>query len=358
MRWLWLAGVTARDLGEDEAWEVLATRHVELAREAGALNVLPFALNSRINAHALAGELTEAASLLEELAAVTEATGIPLAPHGALMLAAWQGHDAELDELIEATTNEMLRRGEGIVLTFARWARAVLYNGLGRYEDALAPATRASGELSQEMSMLTRGSLVELIEAASRSGKIENAADALRRLTQLTHASGTDWALGLEIRSRALLSDGSAAENAYREAIDRLRRTRIRGELARAHLVYGEWLRRQRRRLDARDQLRTAYDMFTTMGAEAFAQRTARELQATGETARKRTVETSSELTAQEAQVVRLVREGLSNQDIGARLFISPRTVKYHLRKVFIKLDITSRTQLDYVLPSDPSTLR
>jgi ATP/maltotriose-dependent transcriptional regulator MalT len=296
--------------------------------------------------------------LLEELAAVTEATGIPLAPHGALMLAAWQGHDAELDELIEATSNEMLRRGEGIVLTFARWARAVLYNALGRYKDALAPATRASGELSQEMSMLTRGSLVELIEAASRSGKIESAADALRRLTQLAHASGTDWALGLETRSRALLSDGSAAENAYREAIDRLRRTRIRGELARAHLVYGEWLRRQRRRLDARDQLRTAYDMFTTMGAEAFAQRAASELQATGETARKRTVETSSELTAQEAQVVRLVREGLSNQEAGARLFISPRTVKYHLRKVFIKLDITSRTQLDHVLPSDPSTLR
>jgi DNA-binding CsgD family transcriptional regulator len=358
LRWLWLAGITARDLGEDEAWEVLATRHVELAREAGALTMLPFALNSRINAHALAGELTEAASLLEELAAVTEATGIPLAPHGALMLAAWQGHDAELDELIEATTNEMLRRGEGIVLTFARWARAVLYNALGRYKDALAPATRASGELSQEMSMLTRGSLVELIEAASRSGKIESAADALRRLTQLAHASGTDWALGLETRSRALLSDGSAAENAYREAIDRLRRTRIRGELARAHLVYGEWLRRQRRRLDARDQLRTAYDMFTTMGAEAFAQRAASELQATGETARKRTVETSSELTAQEAQVVRLVREGLSNQEAGARLFISPRTVKYHLRKVFIKLDITSRTQLDHVLPSDPSTLR
>jgi len=355
MRWLWLAGVTARDLGEDEAWEVLATRHVELARDAGALTMLPFALNSRIIAHALAGELTEAALLVEELAAVTEATGIPFGHHGSLMLAAWQGHEAELDELIDAITNDVLRRGEGIVLTFIRWAQAVLYNGLGRYEDALAPATRASGELPHEMSMLTRGSLVELIEAASRGGQIETATDALRQLTQLAHASGTDWALGLETRSRALLSDGSAAEDAYREAIERLGRTRIRGELARAHLVYGEWLRRQRRRLDAREQLRTAYDMFTTMGAEAFAQRAARALGTTGETARKRTVETTRELTAQEAQVVRLVREGLSNQKIADRLFISPRTVKYHLRKVFMKLDITSRTQLDHVLPSDPS---
>jgi ATP/maltotriose-dependent transcriptional regulator MalT len=188
--------------------------------------------------------------------------------------------------------------------------------------------------------------LVELIEAAARSGTAERAADALQRLTETTRASGTEWALGIEARSRALLSEGQAAESAYREAIDRLSCTRVRGALARAHLIYGEWLRRERRRLDAREQLRSAHEMFTAMGIEAFAQRAARELLATGETARKRTVETTGELTAQEAQIVRLVREGLSNSEIGSRLFISPRTVEWHMSKIFGKLHITSRRQL------------
>ena len=194
----------------------------------------------------------------------------------------------------------------------------------------------------------------EFIEAAARSGRAEGADDALKRLAESTRASGTDWALGIEARSRALLSDGEAAESLYREAIERLGRTRIRFELARAHLLYGEWLRRERRRMDAREQLRRAHEMLSDMGAEAFAERARRELAATGETVRKRSVETRDQLTAQEAQIARLARDGLSNPEIGARLFISPRTVEYHLHKVFTKLRIGSRIQLDGALPSEP----
>jgi DNA-binding CsgD family transcriptional regulator len=195
---------------------------------------------------------------------------------------------------------------------------------------------------------------IELIEAATRSGVPEQAAGALKRLSDAARASGSDWALGIDTCVRALLSDGETAERLYGEALDRLGRTRLRVPIARAHLLYGEWLRRERRRTDAREQLRTAHEMFATMGAEGFAERAGRELLATGETARKRTVETSSQLTAQEAQVARLAREGLSNPEIGARLFISPRTVQYHLRKVFTKLGITSRMHLERVLPIDP----
>jgi DNA-binding CsgD family transcriptional regulator len=235
-----------------------------------------------------------------------------------------------------------------VALTFVQWAAAVLYNGLGRYEDALAAAQRA-GEDPDEL-LFSLWAAVELIEAATRSGVPEHAACALERLTRSTRASGTDWALGVEARARALLSAGEAAERLYREAIDRLGRTRIRVDLARARLLYGEWLRRERRRLDAREQLRTALGMFAAMGAEGFAERAERELLATGETARKRAPETSSQLTPQEAQVAELARDGLSNPEIGARLFISPHTVAYHLRKVFAKLDIPSRRQLNRVL--------
>ena len=238
-----------------------------------------------------------------------------------------------------------MSRGEGLGVTVTQWARAVLYNGLGRYEDALAAAERASGH-PEDLAFFNWG-LVELIVAAVRSGNMERAAAALERLSEMTRASGTDWALGIEARSRALLSDGDAAERLYLEAINRLGRTSIRVELARAHLLYGEWLRRERRRLDAREQLRTAHEMFTAMGAEAFADRAARELLATGEHARKRTVETREDLTPQEAQIARLARDGLSNPEIGARLFISPRTVEYHLHKVFAKLNIRSRVELD-----------
>ena len=227
----------------------------------------------------------------------------------------------------------------------------MLYNGIGRYDSALDAAQQA-GEHPEELPFAW--GLVELIEAATRTGEAVRAADALDRLSATTRASGSEWAVGIEARSRALLSNGQPAERLYREAVHRLGRTRVRVELARAHLVYGEWLRRERRRVDAREQLRAAHEMFYQMGAEGFARRAERELLATGETARKRSVVTNSLLTAQEAQVARLALDGLSNPEIAARLFISRRTVQYHLSKVFTKLNITSRGQLTRVLPADP----
>jgi DNA-binding CsgD family transcriptional regulator len=330
---------------------VLSTRHLQLARDAGALPVLLLAMNNRLGMHESVGELHAAASLLEEAQAIAEATGSQFPPYGALIIAARQGREDDLLELSEAAMNDIVARDEGAGLSIVRWSRAVLYNGLGRYDEALAAAQEAS-VYPHDFLYATWG-LVELIEAAVRSARPGPAADALQQLSDHTRAGGTDWALGVEARSRALLSDDEAAESLYREAIERLARTRIRAELARAHLLYGEWLRRRKRRLDAREQLRTAHEMFAAMGIEAFAQRAARELLATGETARKRTVETSGQLTAQEAQIARLARDGLSNPEIGARLFISPRTVEYHLRKVFAKLDIGSRKQL----PDAPLTV-
>jgi DNA-binding CsgD family transcriptional regulator len=353
LRWLWLTCRGAGILWDDESWHVLATRQIELARDAGALTALPVALITRIDLHLQAGELAAAAALNDEAKAVTAATGSHLAPYGDLLLAAWQGREAEASELMEAGVADVVRRGEGLGLTAIQWGRAVLYNGLGRYADAL-DAAREAGEYRQELPF-ANWALVELIEAATRSGQAALAADALERLSETTRTSGTDWALGVEARSRALVSDGEDADRLYREAIERLGRTRVTLALARAHLVYGEWLRRQRRRLDAREQLRTAHDMLCGMGMEGFAERAARELLAAGETARERTVETGSQLTAQESQAAQLALSGLSNPEIGARLFISQRTVQYHLGKVFAKLGITSRTQLDRVLPRDPN---
>ena len=353
LRWMWLAGHAAVDLWDDETWELLATRHLQLARETGAITALPLALSIRIAAHTFAGELPAAAALTEEVEAAVEATGTELAPYGALLLAAWRGREAQVSRLSTAIVKEVEPRGEGLGLTITYWARAVLYNGLGRYEDALPVAQQAS-EHPEDLGFSNWG-LIEVILAASRSGETELAADALERLTKMTHASGTDWALGIEARSRALLSEGERAERLYLEAIERLARTRIRVELARTHLQYGQWLRRERRRLDAREQLRTAQGMFADMGIEAYASQADRELLATGERARKRSVETREELTAQELLVARLARDGLSNPEIGARLFISPRTAEYHLHKVFAKLDIGSRTQLKRVLPGPGS---
>jgi DNA-binding CsgD family transcriptional regulator/tetratricopeptide (TPR) repeat protein len=344
LRWLWLASVIAADLWDDESWNVLSARHVKIARDAGALSELSLALNSRTVVHLFAGELTAAASLVEEARAVTEATGTGLAPYGALHLAAWQGSEGEAGELFEATMSETVPRGEGIGVTVTQWARALLSNGLGRYNEALV-AARQAAEYPHELAAPNWG-LTELIEAASRRGMTELAADALQQLSEMTRASSTDWALGVESRSRALLSDGDTAERLYRKAIEHLDRTRVRMELGRAYLLYGEWLRRERRRVEAREALRTAHDMFGRFGALAFAERARRELQATGETVRKRTVEAHDVLTAQEAHVARLAADGHTNPEIGARLFISARTAEYHLHKVFSKLDIGSRRQL------------
>jgi DNA-binding CsgD family transcriptional regulator len=352
-RWLWLACWVAADVWDDETWTLLSTRQLQLVRDAGALAAIPYALSVRSAVQAISGELTEAASLVEEIQAVIEATGISVIPYTELWLAALRGQELELSELIETTAREALPRGEGFVLASAEFVSAVLYNGLSRYDAALA-AVRDAGERSYEMGYLP-WTLAELIEAAVRCREPQLAGRALERLADTARASGTKWAAGVEARSRALVSDGDAAESLYREAIERLQRTRVRVELARAHLVYGEWLRREGRRVDAREQLRTADDMFTTMGVEAFAERAERELLTTGQRARKRSIETRDDLTAQEAQIARLARDGLSNPDIGARLFLSPRTVEYHLHKVFAKLDINSRKHLVRVLPKGPN---
>jgi DNA-binding CsgD family transcriptional regulator len=349
LRWLWLAGRVAWALWDDDAWNALVSRLVQLARETGALGQLPLALNSRVFVHLVCGELSTAASLVEEAETVKAVVGSNFLPYGALGLAAISGRERETGELIETVLNEVVSRGEGIGVTVTQWATAVLGNGLGRYEQALAAAEQAC-EYPQELGFCT-WSLVELIEAAVRSGQAERASGALQQLAETTRASGTDWALGMEARSRALLSQGDAAESLYREAIDRLGRTQVRVELARARLLYGEWLRRASRRVDAREQLRAAHQMLTAIGAEAFTERARRELQATGQTVRKQTVETREELTAQEAQIARLAGEGRTNPEIGAELFLSPRTVEWHLRKVYPKLGISSRVGLREALP-------
>jgi DNA-binding CsgD family transcriptional regulator/tetratricopeptide (TPR) repeat protein len=348
----WLAHasrIAGEGAWDHETWKALASRHVELAREVGALSVLPSALTARVHVHLFAGELDAAASLSDELRSVAETTRGEPAPYAALGIAAWRGREAEARALMDATIEEVVPRGEGSGLTATHWAAAVLYNGLGRYEDALIAAKQATRP--PEAMGYAHWTLVELIEAAIRTGERETAADALDALAQTTGPSGTAWALGIEARSRALLSDGQEAEQFYREAIDRLGRGGILAELARAHLLYGEWLRRERRRVEAREQLQIAHDMLSTMGAEAFAARAARELLATGERARKRVCDTRDDLTAQEHHIARLARDGLSNPEIGTRLFISPRTVEYHLHKVFAKLEITCRQELKRALP-------
>ncbi|MEA2234907.1 MAG: hypothetical protein QOD83_4723 [Solirubrobacteraceae bacterium] len=348
-RWLWFASWIALHLSDDEAWTVLSTRHLDLVREAGALTALPFVLTNRSSVYAFFGQLEEAEAYEEELRAASEATGIATVPYGALAIAALRGREVEFSQLIRTSVKEAQARGEGLALTITEFLGGTLNNGLGRYAAALVAVGQPERYWQEGAAMWA---LIELIEAAVRSGQPQLANGALERIVETTSANGTDWALGTEARCRALLSEGDGAETdvLYREAIVRYGRATIRVELARVHLLYGEWLRGKRRRVDARERLRTAFEMFNAMGIEAFAGRAERALLATGERVGKRSVETRDELTAQENQIARLARDGLSNPEIGERLFISPHTVAYHLRKVFSKLDVTSRSQLDRAL--------
>jgi DNA-binding CsgD family transcriptional regulator len=349
-RWMWLACRLAQDLWDDELWHVLATRGLQAARETGALTALAMAATYRASLHVHAGAFDAASSLIAEADTITQATGIAPLKYASLMLAAWRGDETAGLALIADGRLEATARGEGMGLGVLEWATALLYNGRGRYAEALAAATR--GCEHDDVGLYT-WSLVELIEAGVRSGATDASSAALDRLSERTQASGTDWALGIEAGARALLSDGDGADALHREAIERLARSRGVTHLARARLHYGEWLRREHRRVDAREQLRAAHEMFNAMGAEAFAERARGELLATGETVRKRTVETRDELTAQEAQIARLARNGRTNPEIGAQLFISPRTVEWHLRHVFTKLGIRSRRELLDALPDE-----
>jgi DNA-binding CsgD family transcriptional regulator len=355
LRWGWMATAASDAVWDNESMLAIAARVLQLVRDAGALAQLPIHLSAVALARAWTGDFVGAASLVAEIDSVVAATGSRVGPGAALRLWSLRGREAETSAVIASTIEHAAVGGHAMAL-YAHWAAAVLYNGLGRYQEAAESARQATSSPFEVF--VAVHALPELVEAAARGGDAELAREALERLAETTQPAGTELALGIEARSRALLCDGATAEELHREAIDRLRRTKLRPELARAHLLYGEWLRRESRRVDARGQLRTAHDLFATIGMEAFAERTRRELLATGETARKRTADTGHELTVQEALIARLAREGLSNPEIGARLFISARTVKYHLGKVFAKLDISSRAQLDRVLPGDPATAR
>ena len=344
LRWLWMACNVARALGDFDAWDDLNARHVDLARQAGAFSLLPVALADRMVIELLAGRIGTATSLAAESDAVVDATASHLFARASIVLANWRGRDAGALALIEAQRQAGLQHREGLWLTPHDWGNALRYNGLARYEDALPAAERAAEAatgLGPPMLLLA-----ELIEAAVRSGQAERAAGPIAQLAEIAHVAGTDWALGTQARAAAMLAEGSTAEQLYREAIERLSRTRGSETLARAHLLYGEWLRRENRRVDAREQLRIAHTMLTDIGMEAFAERARGELLATGETVRKRTVETLDELTPQELHVARLAIGGQTNPEIGAQLFISARTVEWHLRKVFTKLNISSRREL------------
>ena len=353
LRWGWLATFAALILWDEESWHEILVRQLQSVREAGLLVHLPMYLISLGIVTTWRGDFATAGSLIAEADAITEATGSRNIRYAAVVLAGLQGDEAEASALIEAEGRRASAAGQGLGIQWCLWVSGMLYNGLGRYEQALAGPQRASDDAIKLF--ISGWALPELIEAAARTGQTALAGEALERLVEATSIGGSDWGLGVLARSRALLSKGEDAEDSYREAIERLSRTRLRPDLARAHLVYGEWLRRESRRLDAREQLRIAHDLFTSMGMEAFAERARTELQATGEHVRRHTTETRDDLTAQERQIAELARDGLSNPEIGARLFLSPRTVEWHLRHVFGKLGIRSRRELAHALPRSSS---
>jgi DNA-binding CsgD family transcriptional regulator len=343
LRWLWLLSPVSHDVWEDEAWHQLTARALKFARTTGALTVLPVALSYRAGVEVQAGQFAVASALIQEADAITDAAGTTPLRYASLVLAAWRGQEASVRALSESSIGDATVRGEGRAIAWAEYATAVLNNGIASYPTALAAAQQAC---ERDDLGLLNWALPELIEASVRSGDFELASSALRRLEERTRASETGWARGIQARSHALLSDGADAERLHREALDHLGDSRLALHRARAELLYGEWLRRENRRVDAREQLRAAHTVFTRVGADGFAERARRELLATGETVRKRRADTLDELTAQEAQVARLAGDGWTNHEIGAQLFISPRTVEWHLRKVFSKLGVSSRREL------------
>jgi len=348
LRWGFLGVVAAIMVWDEQCWHTIDVRQLRSCRDAGLLAQLVIFVNSMAILMTWRGDFAAAASLIAEAEAIAAATGTRFAPFAAMWLAGFRGAEAEATLLIEAVAKDSRATGQGLAIQESQRFSAVLYNGLGRYEAAVAQAQQASEQAPELFTSMWV--LPELIEAASRTGQTQLAADALGRLAEATSVTQTDWAQGIYARSRALLNDGEDAEGWYRQAVDRLSRTALRPELARAHLLYGEWLRRQGRRADARAQLRAAHGMFDTIGMAAFAERARRELAVTGETARQRTVEARDTLTPQEAQIAQLARAGMSNPEIAAHLFLSVRTIEWHLRKVFTKLEISSRLQLQRAL--------
>ncbi|TDO48260.1 regulatory LuxR family protein [Kribbella sp. VKM Ac-2571] len=348
LRWLWLAGLLAVDLWDSENWDILTARHVRIARTAGDLTEIPSVLGTRVILTIFAGEFTAAESVIREIETIWEATGITTTPYQAVTLAAWRGQVERTEELVTASLQAAEIRGEGGAVSSHQWARAVLMNSRGRYEDALA-AARIATEYPVELGV-ANWALPELVEAAVYSGRPELAFEAMEPLSLMTQASGTPWALGILSRARALTSTGGTAESCYQDAIEHFGRTQLRLELGRARLVYGEWLRREGRPSDAREQLRAAYEVFSTAGAEGFADRSRRELAATGEPVQEPTRRATYALTAQEARIAELAGQGLTNAEIGAQMFLSRHTVEWHLRKVFTKLGISSRRQLHVLL--------
>ena len=342
LRWGWMTVGASAAVWDHEGWLASCTRQAQIVRDAGALAALPVHLTYLGMGVVWTGDFAGAASVVAEIDSVAALTGSRFPPYTLLRLRALQGREDEATAAIAAAIGRF--GGEGMTALRAYWAAAVLYNGLGRYPEAAAAARQATSNALNHW--IPTWVLPELVEAAARSDDAGLARDALGRLAMTTQPSGTEFALGIEARCRALLSDGPAADQLYREAVGRLTRTRLRPEIGRAHLLYGEWLRRQNRRAEAREQLRTAHAMLAAIGMEAFAERARHELQATGEHVRRRTVDTRNDLTAQERQIARLARDGLSNPEIGARLFLSPRTAEWHLRNVFTKLGIQSRREL------------
>ena len=339
-----VSAIIASELWDFGAAREVAERQVRLARGAGGLVELQFALNVLATNEILSGNFASAAGLIEEARTAAAAIGNPPITYAAMLLAAFRGQEQVASQLIRPTRDEVMAVGEGRLATFADYASAVLHNGLGRHDDALVAARRAAHrDIVGGCQVMA---VAELGEAASRTGDPELLRWARARSSERAQVTGTDWAVGIDARLAALLSDGRDADERYRESIDRLESAGVRVEVVRGHLLYGEWLRREGRRVDARGQLRTAHDLAVAMGMDAVAERARIELLATGEKVRKRSVDTADSLTAQEFQIARLARDGLSNTEIGTRLFLSPRTVEWHLGKVFSKLDVTSRRQL------------